>query len=113
MSETNLIAHRQVSGHQTAIVFIHGYWGAPEKTWDKFPDLLLADARLSDRDVYSLGYATGLLPDIVGIWKARPNLETIADVLRTTTALKFKRYQSIAWVAHSMGGLVLKRASRR
>jgi pimeloyl-ACP methyl ester carboxylesterase len=110
MSDTNLISHRQTPGHQTAIVFIHGFGGLPEKTWAKFPDLLLAEAKLSNWDILSLGYPTGLLPDIVGIWKAQPNIETVARVLTTITSLKFERYQSIAWVAHSMGGLVLQRA---
>lgn len=41
MNETNLVSHRQVPGHQTTIVFIHGFGGLPEKAWGKFPDLFL------------------------------------------------------------------------
>lgn len=51
MAETNLTPHRKVPGHQTAIVFVHGYWGDPEKTWGQFPELLAADSRLSDWDI--------------------------------------------------------------
>jgi hypothetical protein len=110
MPRTNLISHRQNPKHQTAIAFIHGYSGDPEKTWGKFPKLLKTEKQLNDWDIYSLGYPTSFLPDIVGIWKAQPDLETVAHSLVTTTNLTFDRYKSIAWVAHSMGGLALQRA---
>ncbi|MGB0910648.1 MAG: alpha/beta fold hydrolase [Nitrospirales bacterium] len=108
MSET-LVTHRNES-NDVAIVFVHGFGGKPTTTWGQFPNFLLNDSRLHNWDVYSLGYPSSFGLDLVGIWKANPSIDTIANNLITYTKVQFKSYQRLAFIAHSMGGLVVQRA---
>jgi hypothetical protein len=107
--DPELVEHRRSRNNPVAILFVHGFSGDPTKTWGNFPSLLIAEKRLNDWDVYSLGYHTGLSLDVVGIWRANPGLISLAGLLATRAALEpLKRYQSLALIAHSMGGLVVQ-----
>ena len=107
----DLVTHRR-NGGDAAVVFVHGYSGHPETTWGRFPEFLLDDPRLENWDVYSLGYHTSLAPDVLrGLWKANPPLDTLGDLLRTSTETPpLDGYGALAIVAHSMGGLVAQHA---
>ena len=109
--DPELVEHRNSAENPVAMLFVHGFSGDPTKTWGNFPSLLMGEKRLNGWDVYSLGYHTGLSLDIVGIWRANPGLTSLAGLLATRAALEpLKRYQSLALIAHSMGGLVVQRA---
>jgi pimeloyl-ACP methyl ester carboxylesterase len=96
-------------GRERAVVFLHGFTGVRDDTWDRFPGLL--GAHLQGWDIFTLGYATTLQPDVVGIWSADPDLPILATMLRTELAIPpLASYQSLALVAHSMGGLIVQRA---
>lgn len=97
------------SGQDAAVVFVHGFAGARDDTWDRFPGLL--GSALSGWDIFTLGYATTMQPDLVGVWAADPDLPLLAGLLRTHLGLPpFDRYKSLAIVAHSMGGLIAQQA---
>lgn len=105
-----LVTHRNV-GQEAGIVFIHGFSGDSHKTWGNFPNLLMSDRRIAAWDVFSLGYATSLAPDLRGIWSADPPLISLADLLRTAADLPpLNAYKGLAFIAHSMGGLIVQRA---
>jgi pimeloyl-ACP methyl ester carboxylesterase len=53
-----------------AVVFIHGFSGSRDDTWATFPNLLGTEVK--DWNIFTLGYATTLLPDVLGIWSADP-----------------------------------------
>jgi pimeloyl-ACP methyl ester carboxylesterase len=92
-----------------AVIFLHGFTGNRDDTWDRFPGLL--GTAISDWDIFTLGYATTLLPDIVGIWSADPDLPILSTMLRTQLEMPpFKDYGSLALIAHSMGGLIVQKA---
>ena len=92
------------------IVFIHGFTGNATATWDTFIDTLLEDGRLSEWDVYSIGYSSRFAVDLP-IWKADPELNVCATGFRTKlTHPPLDTYDAFAVVAHSMGGLVVQRA---
>ena len=111
MAETNLITHRQTAGNKVAIIFIHGFMGNARQTWSRFPELLSAETRIRDWDIYSLGYPSSYWMDVLGIWKANPDIPAIATTLRTTAALPpLQSYGSLTLIAHSMGGLAVQRA---
>ena len=94
---------------ERAIVFLHGFSGNRDDTWDRVPGLL--GTAVSDWDIYTLGYATTFLPDILGVWSADPDLPILATMLKTQAHIDpLRRYTSLAIVAHSMGGLVVQRA---
>jgi hypothetical protein len=46
-----------------AIVFLHGFTGTRDDTWGTFPNLLVTE--IGDWNVFTLGYATTFLPDVV------------------------------------------------
>ena len=96
---------------ETAIVFVHGFGGDPEKTWGKFPEFLSADRQLSGWDVFTVGYTTRLVPDIVGIWSADAPLDRLALLLASALMEStLAEYRSLVLIAHSMGGLIAQRA---
>lgn len=108
LQESNVTAFRS-NGLDRCVVFLHGYSGSRDDTWDRFPGLL--GSATADWDIYTVGYATTLQPDIVGIWSADPDLPILASLLRTQLGMKpLQQYQSIALIAHSMGGLVVQKA---
>ena len=94
---------------QRAVVFLHGFSGDRDDTWDRLPGLL--GTVVADWDIYTLGYATTFLPDFLGVWSADPDLPILATMLTTQASIDpLNRYRSLALVAHSMGGLVVQRA---
>jgi len=95
-----------------AVVFIHGFTGDVQKTWGNFPEFLKQHPDITDWDIFSIGYPTSLFAlESRRIWFAYPSLRTLADSLRTRIAYPpFDRYENLAFVAHSMGGLIVQRA---
>ena len=88
---------------------MHGFSGDRDDTWDRLPGLL--GTAIADWDIYTLGYATTFLPDLLGVWSADPDIPILATMLTTQAGIDpLRRYQSLAMVAHSMGGLVVQRA---
>jgi pimeloyl-ACP methyl ester carboxylesterase len=108
LQESNITAIRSGNGDR-AVVFLHGFSGNRDDTWDRFPRLL--GAASSDWDIFTVGYATTMLPDLVGIWSADPDVPILAGMLATQLGTPpFSRYRSLALIAHSMGGLVVQKA---
>jgi pimeloyl-ACP methyl ester carboxylesterase len=94
--------------NKVAIVFVHGFTGDVEKTWGEIPRLLHEQPELGGWDLVGFGYESGRRFDIVNLWSADASLEEISTML--FTALDSPRYERIALVAHSMGGLIVQRA---
>lgn len=108
MQESNVTVVRN-DGRDRAVVFLHGFTGTRDDTWDRFPALL--GTATSEWDIFTLGYATTMLPDVVGIWSADPDLPILAKMFRGQLArLPFDRYQALTLIAHSMGGLIAQKA---
>ena len=88
---------------ECAVVFLHGFSGDRDDTWDRLPSLL--GTVVADWDIFTLGYATTFRPDILGVWSADPDIPILATMLTTQASIDpLKRYRSLALVAHSMGG---------
>ncbi len=101
----------RVDASPAVIVFIHGFLGNPTKTWGEFPNLVVADTAFDGWDVFSFGYDTHLLPDLRNVWSADAGLDQLALYLKTAIEHDpFADYDAIAFVAHSMGGLIVQRA---
>lgn len=105
----NLTMVRQTDDHRGVIIFLHGFSGNRDDTWDRFPGLV--GTHVPDWDIFTLGYDTTFQPDLVGVWSADPDLPLISGMLATELTLApLRRYADVAFVAHSMGGLVVQDA---
>lgn len=94
--------------NQTAIVFVHGFTGNVAKTWRRIPEFLQADRRLNEWDLLGVGYQSNRRFDLTGLWSSDARLEEIAIMLHARPELS--RYKRLAFIAHSMGGLVVQQA---
>src|SRR5450759_4814843 len=87
-------------GRKAAIIFVHGFAGDAAASWTQFAQLLTSDPRAADWDCFSFGYKS------IGT-----SVRAVAAELRATIgSSKLARYQQIAFIAHSTGGLILQSA---
>lgn len=85
------------------LIFVHGWRGDSDGTWQRFPDLIRKDHRFDDTHVVAIDY-----PTLV----ARRNLtigETATYVAEKLEAGNVGHYAKIAIIAHSIGGLVSRK----
>jgi len=110
--KADIYEYRNWDNNNAAIVFIHGFTGHIEKTWGKFPEYLTNHQEIQDWNIFSIGYPTRLIAfETKGLWSAYPGILTLADDLRTKMEIHpFDKYRKIAFIAHSMGGLILQQA---
>lgn len=86
------------------ILFVHGFRGDADQTWQRFPELLLQEGQgfSQDYEIASFGYRTGVL----GNWE---RLETLTGRLRTFILAQSTDRQNIYFITHSLGGLLTTR----
>ena len=119
------------SAPDTAIVFVHGFLGDSEETWQGFPQLLPRDPWWDKADLYFLKYSsfrpsveecTGPLLTLLGQIRQPPEEwftvppesfhPMIRDVFpRVALPRTPTRYSNLIVVGHSMGGLVTRLAA--
>lgn len=110
MTDPKVFPSRVEPGNETVIVFLHGFLGEPAKTWGRFPELLGAEPSLSGWDVYCVGYETSLF-SFLPFWSSDLDIPILAEQLVTVLHhAPFDRYEQVALIGHSMGGLVAQRA---
>jgi pimeloyl-ACP methyl ester carboxylesterase len=82
------------------LLFIHGWEGDSQSTWMRFPTLACQDSRFADVDVLAVDYPTF-------ISRRNLNLAQLSEWLNAHLDFgETGKYQRVAIVAHSMGGLV-------
>lgn len=102
------------------IVLVHGLNGHPEKTWTSrsgvfWPSQLLPDslkgapARILvygyNADVYAFGHDRGPSSDMI-----HQHAQTLISTLATERLSEDMEENPIIWIAHSLGGILVKRA---
>ena len=93
------------------ILFIHGFSGESKNTFGNIPKLLQSDDNINGWAMKPLGYSHFVQPELgKDIWAAIDDVDKIANFLKTSIKYKFKNYDRIAIVAHSLGGLVAQKA---
>ena len=93
---------------------IHGLSLLGTSTWDQFLALLRADPEFQGKfDVDLFKYRTSVLPileTILPFYRQLPALEVLAAGFLTHLQMLQERHNRMFLVAHSMGGLVLRKA---
>lgn len=93
------------------LLFLHGFSGESKDTFGRIPKMLQSDSNFDGWAMKSLGYAPIVQPKLgKDIWGAILDVDKIAGYLKTSIKYKFKSYDRIAIVAHSLGGLVAQKA---
>ncbi len=90
------------------LVFVHGLGGDPENSWrcpngKSWPRLLTRDTAFDNFDIYLASYDTRLIGNQTAIDEA---VATLQNRLENDGVFDYKE---IVFVAHSLGGLVVKR----
>jgi pimeloyl-ACP methyl ester carboxylesterase len=95
------------------IIFVHGVFSDADAAWridskhDSWPELLAKDSDFASDDVYSVGYPTDH-------FRSTSNIEETAQrVYRQLYDFGMMKYERVYFIAHSMGGLVVKRVLNR
>jgi pimeloyl-ACP methyl ester carboxylesterase len=97
-------------GTSRLIIFLHGVMGGAATTWGQpetpnfWPTVVESDPRFSDYDIYVVNYSSppiGRAPNIYETANSELNYLEDRGV--------FDRYREVHFIAHSMGGLVVKR----
>ena len=102
---------RKSDSANNAIIFVHGFSGEAHETFGKMPDLLMEEKRLDGWDMYPFGFHANINPEHgKEVWATVNDIKRIADNLSSAIKHKFKQYDRIAIIAHSLGGLVAQRA---
>lgn len=90
----------------SAIIFLHGFTGDADGTWERFPFVVGTAREVSERDIYSVGYSTSASLGLPG-WSRNPGLATLSTLLANELSiLPLSQLSEITFVAHSMGGLI-------
>jgi len=93
------------------LLFVHGFSGESKDTFGHIPTMLQSDSNFDGWAMKPLGYAPIVQPKLgKDIWGAIRDVDKIAGYLKTSVKFKFKDYNRIAIVAHSLGGLVAQKA---
>jgi pimeloyl-ACP methyl ester carboxylesterase len=96
-------------GHKHTLVLVHGFAG--EAAWRPLVTQLMERPELNSWDIHSFEYPARWLPRLQRFRLVMsPDLESVADLFSTHCRSTLNRYQSIAILAHSGGGLVVLRA---
>ena len=93
------------------LLFLHGFSGESKGTFGNIPKMLQSDSNFNGWAMKPLGYSPIVQPKLgKDIWGAILDVDRIAGYLKTSIQNKFRKYDRIAIVAHSLGGLVAQKA---
>jgi len=111
VSKSDSVETWERSEGNNLLLFIHGFSGESKDTFGKIPTMLQADSNFDGWAMKPLGYSPVVQPKLgKDIWGAILDVDKIAVFLKTSITYKFKDYDRIAIVAHSLGGLVAQKA---
>ena len=104
-------SYRETEGSNNLLLFVHGLSGEAADTFGIIPELLMKDERMNGWDMKPLGYSPNVDPEFgKDIWGGIKDIDKISNYLAKSFKYKFDKYDRIAIVAHSLGGLIAQKA---
>ncbi|MFK5957487.1 MAG: caspase family protein [Lutibacter sp.] len=104
-------SYRERKNANNLLLFIHGFSGEAADTFGIIPELLINDERMNGWDMKPLGYSQHVNPEFgKDIWGGTKDIDKISEYLVKSFKYKFDKYDRIAIVAHSLGGLIAQKA---
>lgn len=97
---------RQSNRHRL-IIFVHGVMGDPRQTWTNtstnqfFPELVSKNHTFDDADIYVFGFPSKLRSSTMDV-------DQLSELLHQRLDPLSKSYEDLVFVAHSMGGLIVR-----
>lgn len=102
---------RETPGANNLLLFIHGFSGEGSATFGNIPEMLINDSKMDGWDMKPFGYSQFVTPEMgKEVWAGIEDIDRISAQLCTSVKYKFDKYDRIAIVAHSLGGLITQRA---
>ncbi len=102
---------RETPGANNLLLFIHGFSGEASTTFGNIPEMLMNDSSMDGWDMKPFGYSQYVTPEMgKEVWAGVEDIDRISANLCTSVKYKFDKYDRIAIVAHSLGGLIAQRA---
>ena len=102
---------RESENANSAIIFVHGFSGEAHESFGKMPELFMNEVQLDGWDMFPFGFNANVKPEMgKEIWATVNDIKRIGDNLSSAIKYKFKKYDRIAIVGYSLGGLVAQRA---
>jgi len=102
-SYTKPLNNSKNSDRDNLLLFVHGFNGSAEDTWEKFPEFIAADKDLSHTyDISFFCYPSHLFKS------GSPTIKDLARTLKTEITNRYKDYKNISIVSHSTGGLIAR-----
>tara|TARA_R110001583_G_scaffold13028_1_gene56889 strand:- start:3959 stop:6181 length:2223 start_codon:yes stop_codon:yes gene_type:complete len=104
-------SYRETKEANNLLLFLHGFSGESADTFGIIPELLMKDERMNGWDMKPLGYSPNVDPEFgKDIWGGIKDIDKISTYLVKSFNYKFDKYDRIAIVAHSLGGLIAQKA---
>lgn len=95
--------HCEREGSRHLLIFLHG-WLGDDTTWKKFPDMVCNDQRFNNADVLLLNYPTFIVKQNLRISELSDSFNNDLEEWGVSS-----RYAKVAFITHSMGGLVARK----
>ncbi|SFS33816.1 caspase family protein [Lutibacter maritimus] len=104
-------SYRETESSNNLLLFVHGFSGEAADTFGIIPELLMKDERMNGWDMKPMGYSPNVDPEFgKDIWGGIKDIDKISKYLAKSFRYKFDKYDRIAIVAHSLGGLIAQKA---
>ncbi|NND09833.1 MAG: hypothetical protein HKN96_01360 [Flavobacteriaceae bacterium] len=111
IKEDVVTTFRETENANNVLLFIHGFSGEAASTFGETPNLLMADKRFDGWDMFPLGYSENVDPEMgKEVWGSLTDIARVSDFLSTSIKFKYEKYDRVALVAYSLGGLIAQRA---
>lgn len=109
--EEVVTSFRESENANNLVLFVHGFSGQASETFGNIPSYLINNSNMNGWDLLPLGFSQHNQPEKgKNVWASTEDINRISDYLQSSIQHRFTKYDRIAIVAHSLGGLAVQEA---